>query len=352
MNATARKALWERLRGAGLVAGEVPAAPSSPWFVRAMLGIAGWIGAMFLLGFVGIVFVIAMKNAVAGTIAAVACCGGAWAIFRRGGGVFADQFGLAIGLVGQSLFATAIFQMCSGSSFAAYLLLFLVEVGLTVLMPNFVHRFFTTLGAVTALALALAQVGLLPLMLPLTAVACALVWRREGKLTPVGFWPPVGYGLALGVFQSAAMPLIGGVFSRQGGAGWLHRHGTEIGTAAVTVVLLGVAIDILRQLEIDLRSREGIAILLCTLLLLGISFPAPGLAAAALLLILGFAGGNRVLFGLGTLAVLSFLGHYYYRMEETLLFKSLILAATGALLLLLRGALRRIFPAQEAGGHA
>ena len=33
-----------------------PEPPASPWYVRAMLGIAGWIGALFLLGFVGAAF--------------------------------------------------------------------------------------------------------------------------------------------------------------------------------------------------------------------------------------------------------------------------------------------------------
>ena len=46
-------AAWAQLKEAGLVEGEQPQAAdvTTPWYVQAMLGIAGWIGAMFLLYF-------------------------------------------------------------------------------------------------------------------------------------------------------------------------------------------------------------------------------------------------------------------------------------------------------------
>ena len=55
MSASDRTALWDRLDAAGLVEGAAPsaAADAVPWYVRAMVGIAGWIAACFLLAFVG-----------------------------------------------------------------------------------------------------------------------------------------------------------------------------------------------------------------------------------------------------------------------------------------------------------
>jgi len=357
MNANARRELWERLQAAGLVAGDVPAAAASPWFVRVMLGIAGWIGAIFILGFVGTGFAMVMRSAGAATVAAVICCGGAYAIFRLASrGDFASQFGLATGLAGQVLFGAAIFQEFRAENFVGYFLFFCVEAALTLLMPNFVHRIFTTVGAVAALSIGLAQAGLPGLALPMTAAGCALVWRREVPLAArAGLWQPLGYGLVLGVLQTATTSLLGGelqFLARHSRGGWLQQHGPEIGTALVVLVFLAVSADILRQLEIDTSSSEGIALLVCALLFLGVSFPAHGLAAAALILVLGFAGGNRILFGLGLLAMASFLSHYYYQMQETLLFKSLILGASGALLLLVRWGLREIFPAKEVRRNA
>ena len=53
-----REDVWRRLREASLVEGDMPPASEqhTPWFVRVMLGAAGWIGALFLFGFVGVAF--------------------------------------------------------------------------------------------------------------------------------------------------------------------------------------------------------------------------------------------------------------------------------------------------------
>jgi hypothetical protein len=322
-----------------------------------MLGIAGWIGAFFILGFIGAGFAMVMRSAGAATVAASVCCGGAYAIFRLAPrGDFASQFGLATGLAGQTLFAVAIFQKFHGSDPVGYLLFFCVEVALTLFMPNFIHRIFTTLAAVGALFIGFAQADLHGLVLPLVAAGCAMVWRGEKRLAArADLWQPVGYGLALGVLLTATTSLLGGemlsLLHRNGGD-WLQKHGTEVGTALVAVIFLSVTVGFLRELGIRTSSGEGIAILCCAAVAMGASFPAHGLAAAALVLVLGFAGGNRVLTGLGILALASFLTHYYYQMRETLLFKSLILGETGALLLVCRWAVRKLLPVKEVQRNA
>lgn len=357
MNSTARKDLWERLRMNGLVDGDAPSVTSAPWYVRIMLGIAGWIGALFILGFVGAGFAMVMQSSGAATVAAIICCGAAYGIFRMAAkGDFASQFGLATGLVGQILFGVAIFRQFNSGEAAGFFLFFCVEAACTLLMPNFMHRIFTTLAAVGALCFGLAQAGLQGFALPLTAAGCAAVWRGETRLARrTDLWQPVGYGLALGVLQTATTSLLGGEvlsFFHRNGNGWLQRHGTEVGTALVAVVFLTVAVQILRELNISISSTEGVTILSCAVVVLAASFPAHGFAAAALILIIGFADGNRILFGLGLLALASFLSHYYYNMNETLLVKSLILGVTGILLLTGRWGLRRLFPVMEAKEHA
>lgn len=48
--------LWQQLQEAGLVQGAEPPAREDRgyWYIRLMQGVGGWIGALFLLGFVGI----------------------------------------------------------------------------------------------------------------------------------------------------------------------------------------------------------------------------------------------------------------------------------------------------------
>lgn len=73
------------------------------------------------------------------------------------------------------------------------------------------------------------------------------------------------------------------------------------------------------------------------------SFEAPGISIALMIVLLGFAHGNRVLAGLGVTALLGCVSAYYYLLETTLLVKSMTLGATGAVLLLAREALARWF---------
>ena len=95
-------ALWQKLAEAGIVEGDAPppADGASPWYVRTMLGIAGWIGALFLLGFVGAAMAVVFDSAGAALVVGALCCTGASFIFRSRNDV-ALQFGLAISLAGQ-----------------------------------------------------------------------------------------------------------------------------------------------------------------------------------------------------------------------------------------------------------
>jgi uncharacterized membrane protein len=70
-------------------------------------------------------------------------------------------------------------------------------------------------------------------------------------------------------------------------------------------------------------------------------------------LVIGFANGNRVLAGLGIIAMLGYLSHYYYSLQITLLEKSAVLACTGIALLAARVALQRYWPETTGGdSHA
>lgn len=97
MNAEQRATLWARLAGAGLVSGEppLPQDARSPWFVRLMLGVAGWIGALFLLGFVGAGLAFLIKSSAAAWVAGAGACLAAATLFRANkGGDFTAPFGL------------------------------------------------------------------------------------------------------------------------------------------------------------------------------------------------------------------------------------------------------------------
>ena len=147
--------LWDRLRAEDLVEGDLPERerPASPWYVRAMLGIAGWIGALFLIGFVGAALSFIIDDAASAAVAGAACCAAAMVLLRSlEDNDFAGQFGLALSLVGQILLILGFGQFLDWGDPSFYLAVAAIEVGLALAVPNFLHRMLAAAGASAALA--------------------------------------------------------------------------------------------------------------------------------------------------------------------------------------------------------
>jgi hypothetical protein len=311
---------------------------------------------LFLVGFVAAAFASVLDDAASAALAGTACCAGAMFLFRAfDGNDFAEQFGLAVSLVGQVLLIVGLAQLMKLDDPAFYLAVAAVEAGLALLVPNFLHRVLAASGAAVALALAINQMSLHGLVAPLLCVGLALVWldprlwARRGAL-----WRPIGYGLALALLLVETVRLFGAeswVSGAGGKAGWLALYAPLLGRSLTAALLVWVAIL--------LGRREGLAPAGPGLLaaaggagLLGLlSLAAPGLASASLVLLIGFAAGNRILAALGIVALLGFVAHFYYSLQSSLLTKSAILAATGLCLLAAHVALaRRGVPSET--GHA
>jgi uncharacterized membrane protein len=75
-----------------------------------------------------------------------------------------------------------------------------------------------------------------------------------------------------------------------------------------------------------------------------VSLKAPGVGVTVVMLLLGFAHGNRVLTGLGIAGLLIYWSHYYYLLQITLLQKSAVLLCAGITLIGARMVLQRCWP--------
>ena len=206
MNAIEREALWERLAEAELVVGEGPPTPDggdTPWYVRAMLGIAGWLAAVFGLALVGSVMsaLIGTPTGVTLLVVGALFCTGAWALYRAApASDFLAQFAFVTSLAGQGLLAVGI-----GTSIdlprdvtALFCALAALELVLVVLVPNALHRVWCTLAATTFAAFALFSAGLGPVTAPLVAAGFAVTCLGEAHRTR-GHAPLQSVGSALGL---------------------------------------------------------------------------------------------------------------------------------------------------------
>lgn len=356
MNSVHRQRLWQELQSAQLVSAPEPPDTNvtAPWFVRVMLGIAGWIGALFLLGFVGSAFAMVFRSASAALVVGALCCAAAGLIFRAGReNIFISQFGLALGLAGQILFIYGLHDQFESSKLTLYLIVLLFEVTLTVLLPNFIHRCLTSWGAIAALALCMLQLEVGSILPGLIAASFAALWLTELHWAAHGeTLRPVAYSLTLSLLQ--LQPLFFGrhndFFFRELSPN-LHLS-PWLGKGLIAATLLAVVVRLLRQEGVNLTGRAGLTLLAITLLVVVVSFPATGVATALLILIIGYATTNRILVGLGLVAIAGFLSYFYYELQTPLLNKSFLLIASGAALLLLRLATHRAFPAPQEGHDA
>jgi hypothetical protein len=353
-----RRALWQQFAHAGLVTGDMPAPaePAAPWFVRIMLGIAGWIGAVFLLGFVGAGFAVVFRNEQVALVIGALCCAGAWGVFTAAPrNVLAGQFGLAVSLAGQVMFIFGLNET-TGLDVRSPGLFFVVAIfegALAFLLPNFVHRVLSTAAMAVAAGYGVNAMALYGMSTPLVGAALAAVWLTTGLWAGRGgFWRAIGWGLVLGFIQP--VPFVGALmFFVNGGprppAYWLPW----VNAALIVAVLVYVVRRLLDRAGSPVSSTPRLAALAGSALVGAACYRAPGITAGLMVMLLGFSNGSRELLGAGIVALLSYLAYFYYSLAMTLLWKSVVLAGTGAALMLLWLVIRKwLAPDQVEGGHA
>ena len=358
MIAIERQQLWERLQAAGLASGELPSADTdrSPWYVRVMLGIAGWMGALFLLGFVGVGFAVVMKNAGASILVGALVCGGAALMLRAGPkNDFLSQMGLAVSLAGQVMLTYGFSRIFGESRLSIALIVAVQQAVLFWLVPSVVHRVLSAWGGAVAATIAMSDLGLSPLAPAAVSAAFVAVWMNEFRFERSGsVLRAGGWGLACATLQTCVLfgPMWLVWIGARGHREWPGEFLGWVGAAASGAVLFAAALMLLRREGLAMGSPQGRVALAGAAILAAVSLKAPGVGPAVAVLVVGYANGNRVLAGLGIAALVGYLSHYYYALQVTLLEKSALLAAAGVALLALRFAMRIWWPKAEEANHA
>ncbi len=308
----------------------------SPWAIRALVGFGAWLCAIILLV---LAILLDLANGSMGVFTGLVAIGVGVALRRTAGpgSVFRTQFALSVSVAGHALvigFAAEQEGVVTGGFAAAAL-----GGALLVAMPDPVHRFLSTLiGALGLAALAFEISGRSPwaVAAALTAVGGGLwaVFRFETRIQ-ASRWAdlhlPLGFGLAA-TLATLSLPWLADDFVTAGGAG--------------VVLPLAVAIAAIAADHGLIRPRpESAGRLVAAFALLAaavvIARSTPGVAAAALAVLVAVHRGHPVLFGGAVFFFAGFLGAWYYQMELTLFAKAGALAGAGALVLLARLLLRR-----------
>lgn len=330
--------VWNKLQSAGLVEGQLPndVSDDTPWFIRAMQGFAGWIAALFLLGFFGtaLSWVFDRDNASVVIILGLIGNGLAFYIFSTGKkNEFAHQLGLVFNLCGQLMVAWGIYEMLHAFNATFFFVLFIYQIILVVLLPDFVSRLLTTWFAMIALFACFGHSGIFNVIAMVVSVLFYFVWINDLKWHKFkSLWEPIGYALALSLLQFNGQLLVG-----EGINDWFHssylsefnKYIFWLSKIVFGALFICIIANLAKQYQIRIKSPSGMLTLGISALLLLMTYYIVGINGALLLLIIGFMKQRRALIFLGIVAMLGFVSWYYYSLSLTLLTKSIILMGFG-----------------------
>jgi len=332
--------LWTILHEAGVVEGDIPQIenPDSPWYVKVMLAFSGWLAALFLLGFIAIGFEFIIENTVISFFIGALMIGGAFKLLQSPNNEFIEHLAFAISLAGQALVVFSFFDITRFGDEGVWCLVLLLETILAFCMPNFVHRVFSSAIATASLYMVLNGWGLPVLFVSIIMLLASWVWLNEFRfLKHLGRLRAIGYGLVL-----AVIPLKGTALFGYAGMGWSSYSKSELWAypwleeSILAMVMIYILWHLIQRINHQVSIPVKSALLLTIPIVCLLSAEAPGFSVGLMIMLLGFAGSNRVLLGLGIASLLFFISSYYYLLDVTLLVKSQTLLMTGLILLAVR----------------
>lgn len=346
----------DTLKQAGLVEAEAPETDTleSPWFVKVLLGFSGWLASLFLLGFLAIGFQFIFESTASMVTMGGIMIAAAFFLLRLDKNEFFEHVGLAVSLAGQVVLIIAIFDSHSIERTMGWYLAALLQVLLAVVMPNFIHRVFSSFFAAFCFAIAFESTGILYLSDSIIMLAAAMLWLHEFDCPKhMRKVRAMGYGLVLALIQvkGSALFQAGSLFGHKNEANLALWFQPWMGDVLAGFISLYVVWKLLQRLDHNLAQPISIAALLGTTILVAASVEAPGITIGMLIMLLGFAGSNRVLMGLGIASLLFYISSYYYLLDATLLEKSQTLLIVGLLLLAARWLLLRVMVKHTGAQH-
>ena len=332
--------LWQTLKNAQLIQGEEPSKKmsSSPWYIKALLAFSGWLAAIFMLGFLALGFNQLIQNEFALLLIGVVFIFISYITLKKEPSDFVEHLVLAISFSGQVLVFVGLMQILNQYSTLFWFIIMLLQVLLTLKMPNFIHQLFSSFFGAYAFSFVVAYLGMGSIFLPSVMLFASYIWLNEFYHSNITRAHAIGYGLVFILITVQGMilshtPLLFWSYSSMVIEPWFPYWLGSFLTGAVT---LFVALSLLKAHHQPLTSSISLSVIISLLILSLVAIKIPSLLLGILIMILAFAHSNRLLLGLGIVSFLFSISAYYYYLEITLLQKALILGILGLVILIAR----------------
>jgi Domain of unknown function (DUF4401) len=303
-----------------------------PWYISLLLNASGWIAGLFLLFFVGILF--RPETPEGFFFSGLFCLSAAFGLFaldKRGD--FVAQLGLALSVAGQILMVAAMWGGKFGSTLSLWLIFFM-QTGLVIIMPSTLHRGLSAFFACIALSMAM--------RLSLFGQEST---NNFGFNTFAQTVPPT-LGHAILTWAATWLPIAALIWSLiRTEAHWMAHKRQALVRPALSGLIVGLAFATMASHPFELfdmrrQHFEDTGYLALWPLLSAL------LAAAAIAA--GFALRSRALMGIAFIGALIHVSHFYYALGTSLLSKSLLMVAMGAIFIGAAIALNRVDKDQGA----
>ena len=331
-------------------------AARSPWFISLLFGMSGILASLFFIGFLTLML---DNTGLLDSTLAVIIIGALLSVIggflfynaRSRHSPFWNGLAFAITLAGQGYIAFALLANEIAEPLNIMLLL-LVQLFMTIVIPNFIYRLLSATLALSCLFYLLNYYNLSEVSLGLLALITSVTHLQRYTLaafTPTK-WRASFFDISSAIGYASAYVLLnisvyfiaaeyGNSFDNLDSLdsyGEAFSYNYYLAQGLLTLASLCAAYLILKRYHIKLLSAAGLLISAAIIILGVISIYVSGLLATSLIIIIATANSQRVLLGLGVIALVGYIFWYYYQLDTTLLVKSASMLVIGIALLLLR----------------
>jgi len=317
---------------------EKPAEESKdPLYIRILVGVGAWVASLFLILFLQISHL--LRSDMSGIIFGVLFLGSGIAIFRASKATFLNQLSLALVFSGNILFlmgSVKVFQVLQAHVLSILIISHALVCSVAYpYFPNSIFRFLAPAALVTLITLWILDKKVFFLIHFLVGIevmftGIMLLFKKpKASLTPLIYSAAIMLPLTL-LFMNLTQMEIG---RSLGTWGKTFREPLWPSSLLLTAGLIYLYFHLAGGMK-QIRNDWMILAVLTTTLL-GV-FTTPGVLVAIGLLVIGYTFDDHLLTWLSLLFLTCFLILFYYALNVNLAYKSLVIAGSGALLLLTR----------------
>ena len=321
----------------------------SPWFISLFFGMSGILASLFFIGFLTLLL---DNTGLLDSTLAVLIIGAILSVIggflfynaRIRHSPFWNSLAFAITLAGQGYIAYALLASEITEPLNIVLLL-LVQLLMTVAIPNFIYRLLSATLALICLFYLLnyyhlseISLGLLALITSLTHLQryrLAAFIAHKWRMNALEIINAIGYASAYVLLNISVYFIAAEYGNSLDSYGEAFSYNYYLAQGLLTLASLYAAYLILKRYHIKLLSAAGLLISAAIVLLGIMSIYVSGLLATSLIIIIATANSQRVLLGLGIIALVGYIFWHYYQLDTSLLVKSASMLVIGIALLLL-----------------